>query len=239
MFKWSKEPTPNVSCLVGLVEGPIERGDYEKVLAFLKQNHPYIGGFSLLSPGGDVEEAMKIGRILRRYLISTGSSVRYHYENGERFEDEKPFLSNGQRELCRGEDCICASACALVWMGGIYRSGIIGLHRPRTEEIGFRLLSPANASVQYHKILDRMITYMKEMEAPQSIVEMTIATPSGDMRWVDAMEEMGLNESPSIAEWIAASCGLDDPANNPSKIVERFICGTNLKSSSRAQLSPP
>jgi hypothetical protein len=222
--------------------GPIERGDYEKVSAFLRLNHPYVGGFNLISTGGDIEEAMKIGRTLRRYLLSTVSSVRYHYENGERFEDEQPFLSDGVRDICRGETCICASACALIWIGGVNRLGMIGLHRQRTEEAGFRLLSPADASVLYHKVLDRMITYMEEMEAPQSIVDETIAAPSGDIRWVDVNEETSLYESPSIAEWIAASCGLEDPvqdARNPSRMIKQVICGYNLKLTSRARLDPP
>ena len=222
--------------------GPIERGDYEKVSAFLRLNHPYVGGFNLISTGGDIEEAMKIGRTLRRYLLSTVSSVRYHYENGERFEDEQPFLSDGVRDICRGETCICASACALIWIGGVNRLGMIGLHRQRTEEAGFRLLSPADASVLYHKVLDRMITYMEEMEAPQSIVDETIAAPSGDIRWVDVNEETSLYESPNIAEWIAASCGLEDPvqdARNPSRMIKQVICGYNLKLTSRARLDPP
>jgi hypothetical protein len=55
------------------LNGQISKGDYEKVATFFKAYHP--DQFVLNSPGGDVEEALKIGRLFRKYLISTLGST--------------------------------------------------------------------------------------------------------------------------------------------------------------------
>jgi hypothetical protein len=70
-FTSGRKPVPNVNCPAGLLNGQIVKGDYEKVVAFLRANHPFGETFHLISPGGDVHEALKIGRLFRRYLIST------------------------------------------------------------------------------------------------------------------------------------------------------------------------
>ena len=121
-----RKPIPNVTCPNGLVNGPIVKGDYEKVAAFIRANHPFESTFRLVSPGGDVHEALKIGRLFRRYLIATVAPTdRYlEYANREpRTTYGVPHLDSwpgsGSGDLCRGENCICASACALIWFGGI------------------------------------------------------------------------------------------------------------------------
>jgi hypothetical protein len=59
------------TCHSGFIFGPITKGDYQKVLALYRGSHPFLGEFALASPGGDVLEAIKIGRLFRKYLIST------------------------------------------------------------------------------------------------------------------------------------------------------------------------
>src|SRR5271167_2215859 len=61
--------SPN--CFRGYLNGQIRKGDYEEIAALLKDNHPRLGEFDLNSPGGDIDEAIKIGRLFRKYLIST------------------------------------------------------------------------------------------------------------------------------------------------------------------------
>lgn len=128
-------------CPSGVLTGPIVKGDYERVVTLLRANHPNLVQFYLISPGGDVDEALKIGRLFRKYLISTMAPQR---------------LPNGGTLTvfgCRGDCGSCASACALIWFGGVERNGSVGVHRPRTDDPTFASLSPANASIQYRKIL--------------------------------------------------------------------------------------
>src|SRR5262249_47078306 len=105
--------------------------------------------------------------------------------------------------------CICASACALIWFGAVTRQGTVGLHRPRIDDPMFRGLSPPDASTAYRRLLERIDAYLNEMEVPKSIIESMIATGSGDIRWVEDIDD-GLDHPPSIAEWIDASCGRSD-----------------------------
>ena|SRR5208337_2624625 len=101
------------------IEGEIEPGDALKLL----RTYEYCGQFttgiiSLFSRGGDVEEAMKIGRLIRRLRLST----------------QAPERSGSYKILASPADkanSICASACILVWVAGARRTGdLLILHRP-------------------------------------------------------------------------------------------------------------
>lgn len=57
------------SCQIGALRGEITKGDYSRVLDFYRLHHPFLRKFLLDSPGGNVREAIKIGRLFRKYLI--------------------------------------------------------------------------------------------------------------------------------------------------------------------------
>jgi hypothetical protein len=63
-------PVANVTCTTGYLSGQIFKGDYEKVATLLAANQPFLNVFALDSPGGDVDEALKIGRLLSLSLPS-------------------------------------------------------------------------------------------------------------------------------------------------------------------------
>jgi hypothetical protein len=188
-----KRPVTGVSCYEFLISGEITKGDYGKVATLYRANHPFISQVRLNSPGGDVEEAIKIGRILRRYLITAWAPITY---------------KGGQSlwKVCRGQSCLCASACALIWFGAIGRHGTVGLHRPHTDDQRFKSLSPVEASAVYRNRLSGVSSYMEEMEAPKRMIETMVATGSAEIEWVNG-ETDGLERPPSIAEWVDASCG--------------------------------
>ena len=74
--RWPSGVRPTKStCALGFIYGPITPGDYDKVRAFYRQNHPFLYGFSLASIGGNVMEAIKIGRFFREYLIQANAIV--------------------------------------------------------------------------------------------------------------------------------------------------------------------
>jgi hypothetical protein len=49
--------------------------------------------------------------------------------------------------------------------------------------------------------------YLTEMEVPRRFVEIMTDTSSKDMRWLSFEEAKSINDVPSIAEWIALTCG--------------------------------
>ena len=192
-----------MSCVTAVLRGTIVQGDDGRLVRFYKANHPFLGNFLLISPGGSVDAAINIGRIFRKYLIEAFAPVEV--SRGIR---ERPWMNaNGQIvNWCRGQECICASACALIWFGAVEREGEVGLHRPTTEDPAFRALSPADASNTYRKILGSVTTYLDEMEAPKPMIDAMVSTSSSEIRWVDS-DTSGLRRPPSIAEWEDASCG--------------------------------
>jgi hypothetical protein len=206
------------------LNGQISKGDYQKVVALLRAYQPLMAKFVLISPGGDVDEALKIGRLFRKYLILTEAPLR--------FSDGDTKVQMGFGKQCRGQNCgTCASACALIWFGGVDRGGTVGLHRPRIEDPEFKGLSPADASIVYRRVLARIAAYLDEMEVPKPIIESMIATGSGDIRWVDSFDDQ-LDRPPSIAEWVAASCG-------SGEYKDQFACELKLFDNHRERLAPP
>ncbi len=69
--RWPSGVRPTGStCSSGFIFGPIKPGDYEKVRALYRQNHPFLASFILASSGGDVVEA-----ISRPYLTSESAKA--------------------------------------------------------------------------------------------------------------------------------------------------------------------
>jgi hypothetical protein len=59
-------------CVRAMLRGTIVEGDYAKARAMVSKFG--VTSFELSSPGGDVDEAIKIGRLFRKHLITTTSS---------------------------------------------------------------------------------------------------------------------------------------------------------------------
>jgi hypothetical protein len=229
------------TCATGVILGPIENGDYEKVRAFYRLNHPFLEMFDLASPGGNVVEAIKIGRLFRKYLISVEAPVRI--PGGGDYFAGRP----GDEKECEIDDCLhrnCASACALIWFGGVDRYGSVGLHRPRTTDPYFRALDPNDGAATYRKVLDSIQAYMDEMEVPKPVIELMTATGSANIRWVTTHQDDDLARPPSLAEWEDATCGSfstdgHDRLQKNLMILARIPCKNELLSSRRDKLPLP
>ena len=102
------------------VEGDIVPGDAKKLLDFYMTYGVTTSPVHLRSKGGNVEEAMKMGAIIRRL----------------RLETEVPVWDTGRQpidavKVDHQENTICASACFLVYAGGASRFGnYVAMHRP-------------------------------------------------------------------------------------------------------------
>jgi hypothetical protein len=201
-------PFPNASQCVGLLKARIVEGDYEKVMTVLKAN-PRLSEFVLDSPGGNVDEALKIGRLFRRQLIGTES------------------------EQAKSLNHVCASSCAFIWFGGVGRVGTVGVHRIKSgDPVAFGAQAPSDASALYRRWTADVNAYLNEMEIPQSIIELTLNTSSNEISFVEA-EQDGLTRPPSIAEWEDATCG---PPPNDYGNVYYSSCIWRLLSSRRKRL---
>jgi hypothetical protein len=68
-FPSGRRPVLGTSCFTGVLRGTIVKGDDEKLVRFYRANHPFLASFLLISPGGNVDAAINIGRLFRKYLI--------------------------------------------------------------------------------------------------------------------------------------------------------------------------
>jgi hypothetical protein len=188
--------------------GTIEKGDYARFKQLLSENHRYMWAIHLVSSGGDAEEAIKIGRLLRKYLLQADAPAMDDDKGTEGIAFGYP--PSVERPLCRGAHCVCASACALIWFGAVQRTGDVGLHRPKITDPQFSALPADEASKRYKDVLKAVSLYLEEMEAPRAQIEAMAATGSSDVRWVITPTKGApgpLISSPSHIEWIDANCG--------------------------------
>lgn len=175
------------TCIV--IEGEIVAGDFDRFRSLVSRSSLPIS-VSIDSPGGDLVEAMKIGRLIRESFFSVSAP-----------SDQDSYGS-------------CYSACFLIWVSGIHRvggRGRLGVHRPRFDQEYFANLSAKEADAQYKRLLQELRAYMKTMDVPESIIERVFSISSGDLH-VLTNEEFFLlwgrdGYVPSISEWLYSKCG--------------------------------
>lgn len=140
-----------------LIDGPIERGDYEKFLKFitsdLDNTLAYQNKVYLNSPGGDVVEAIRISNLLK-----TSYSATFVAENGN-----------------------CYSSCFLIWAGGVIRSlgdEKIGIHRITLTQDEISVLTAEKTLLPIAKAVEE---YLLSVGIPRGIVDRMNETSSSDI----------------------------------------------------------
>lgn len=162
-----------------------------------------------------------MGWLVRKAMLITATP------NHDLGDDEGTMYSGDPLTLdkiCEGKRCHCASACVLIWAAGIERlGGVVGLHRPSLRSTSFANLPPERASGLYRLLIAEIDGYLTEMEVPRRFIELMTGTSSNDIRWLTIPESNSLEEVPSIAEWIAASCGV----NSVDASIRELLAGRN------------
>lgn len=170
------------------IKGEIVRGDYDRLQSLVQKRNAFPLNMRIASPGGDVVEAIRIGRLARKALLDVYPEI--------------------QR---------CNSACALIVFASAVNPDDdfgIGLHRPYYEKNYFAGLSFDQAQVK-HKALDQSVRdYLKEMDVPTAIIDKMMAVSSDEVFYLNRRryrEEQGVRP-PAVDEWLKARCG-SIPAN--------------------------
>lgn len=143
-----------------LVEGRFEPDeDMGRFIAAVAADRPDFVTFN--SPGGAIYPAMQLGRFIRAF--------------------ELPTLQIRSSE--------CASACALAFLGGIYRAaeaGSIGVHQSSFAPESTLDRDQAVSAVQ--TITADILAYMNEMGAGPGLMQLSLQYASGDMRYLSQSE---------------------------------------------------
>lgn len=200
-FKARGRGAPTGVCLAISIRGQIVEGDYDKFRSLLKNHHPFVRLLYITSPGGNVFEAIRIGHLVRRALLATWAPSR-GIRGG--------FLLAADLTLCDGPDCLCASACFLIWSAGVHRIGeFVGVHRPRVSDSHYGTLSATEAATLHARIMRDVSAYFEALGLPRRYFETMERTNSADMHWLtDAEIEADFQGYiPAIAEWLRGNCG--------------------------------
>jgi hypothetical protein len=221
-----------VTCFVGLasaaeitmdkwvtLEGQIEPGDYEKLRDFLVAERGYRPYHSahcseiyedgcpeqiyLASPGGDVAEAMKIGRLIRTlgWTTKAPSSTARQYEIKD-YQIQFPDTN-----------FMCASACFFIFVGGVYREELftyptLGIHRPYLSTEHLKELSGGQALAAATLTRATVEKYLKEMDVPTKYVDKMFSVPKDKILWIsdDDVDVDFKGFVPSLRDWADAKC---------------------------------
>ncbi|MHC2250001.1 COG3904 family protein [Bradyrhizobium elkanii] len=218
-----------------VLEGKIEAGDYDKLRSAYgekRTNQFYIGmplanEIYLASPGGDLAEAMKIGRFVRALKLHTvvpgGPYPVGHYE---KYSDaDRHQLINPKA------DYMCASACFFIFVAGITRTAEVdldprlGIHRPYLSDTDLRALTGDQAITSANRVKTTIENYLKEMNVPGKYVDLMFAVPKDKIRWLEKADVADLEGTiPELRDWLAAQC--DKRTDVEKAVWEKLMADT-------------
>jgi hypothetical protein len=148
------------------------------------------------SPGGDLLEAIKIGRLIRKLRFATFS----------------PSMLAGTPisvAKFRKENLVCSSSCFFILAAGVLRlGGIIGIHRPYLPKEHYQKIGAGDAIEVSKKIRIMLTDYLRDMGTPTSYVDRMYSIPKEKVEWLLKKETNNLFSGliPDIDEWVKARC---------------------------------
>lgn len=204
-----------------VLEGTIVLGDFDKFRNFLgtKSNFDKIsGGVFLASPGGNIAEAMKIGRLIRALRLSTDAPSGPPSGTPKFGESliRPTHLAEPKKNY------LCASACFFVYVSGIYRNlywaGRLGVHRPFRSESNEKTLSADESIILTWRVRDTVKIFLKEMDVPDKYIDLIYSVSPNELRWITQSEfDSDLQGFiPDLKGWVRAKC---DSQTNEEKIT--------------------
>ena len=160
------DPSSPDSSEVVVISGLIEPGDYDRLRDLAKRDAKLFHArtFVLASLGGDIEEAVRIGRLLRSMYASV-------------------FVSSKHGK--------CASACFFIYVAAIDRNATIpdlGIHRPYLNPKRYAQLSLEASEQKYRELSEVVRSYLVEHQVPSSIIERMFNLASSEIQWLDAVD---------------------------------------------------
>ncbi|MFZ1700274.1 MAG: hypothetical protein WBO10_02775 [Pyrinomonadaceae bacterium] len=163
--------------------GEIKTGDSERFRAFLRRDfEKYAKSMRLVrlsSDGGDILEALKIGKIVRAMYA------------------EITVLET------------CASACFLIYVSAVNRAsfGRVGIHRPYFEQTYFSALSASEAEARHSELAKLVDSFLYQNSVPRHIIEKMNRSSSKSIHWLTGTELEEVGRYPAwYEEFLLAKC---------------------------------
>ena len=148
-----------------LATGEIQLGDAEKLERFLAKLLPRKNiAVYLASTGGSLSEGIKLGLYFRERRIKT-------------------VVEGGN---------VCASACALAFLGGTSYNGHPWRSSSTTSKLGFHAFRSNSSNAlnmdETQSVVAEVLRYGKAVDAPIELLIANFATSSSDIYWVSDQE---------------------------------------------------
>lgn len=186
--------------------GPIVPGDFDRFKSALRRAPAGLATINLRSPGGNVMEAVQIGRLIRSLYLDTGAPL-----SPEAGPYAKHNCSTDHASVRRKGMCLCASACFLIWAGGMTPFGDhVYVHRISFDKEYYGSLTPAEADIKYEQGLRVVREYLSEMGVKEKYYEKLVKTPSNfssKLKFLEVASDFTWIGRPSLNEWMIARCG--------------------------------
>lgn len=172
-----------------LLRGEITPGDYDHLLSVI-WNDPgrFLGNrlIVLASPGGDIQEAMKIARLVK----SVYAKARVGPVTGG-----------------------CASSCFFIFASAAYHGAsarTIGIHRPYVHPRRLASLSPSQAEALQNDLFRQARSYLQELQISTNIIDTMFQRASSEVYWLSSaeLEQIG-RYPPWYEQFLIGRCGLD------------------------------
>ncbi len=153
-----------------------------------------------VSRGGDVDEALKMGIFIRRLRLETEVPTQL-----EGHSDIFSWVSSADKS-----NNICASACFLIYAGGVERHGnLLALHRPYFPRDTATKMSDLQYEAAEKHSMAQVRQYLKDMEGNDFVVDKMMSNSSQDAYHVALWETDKYHLSqivPSLEEAVLARC---------------------------------
>ncbi|MCB0342079.1 MAG: hypothetical protein H6626_13055 [Pseudobdellovibrionaceae bacterium] len=204
------------------IEGEIKKGDYQRFLAVVKKAGSSVREIYLYSPGGDAQEAMKIGRLMRKLRYSV---------NAPAFDVEGKRVCTPPPD--NPENCRCDSSCFLIYVGGAHRNAkLLGIHRIYIDHKFQKGLSGTDSSKFSKAIKADVSSYLKEMSVPTTYTDKLFSVPSTKIEYISQADlaRYFIGDIPEFQEWIIAQCEKEIKYNDEMMhIWKRVKAGVSSK----------
>jgi hypothetical protein len=224
-----------------IMTGNIEKGDYIKLRRYIDE-HAFTNSILLASLGGNVVEAIRIGRLMRKLKFET--KIPSLIPNLPKIIIPPPPISK--------ENFVCASACFFIFVAGVHRITItdfdddvpyLGVHRPFLTAEDLAALTANDAIESASQLRLFVETYLKDMDVPAKYVELIFSVPNEQIRWITGAEFHSdlAGYIPGLKEWIEVVCDRATLDRDPlvDKEVEEYIRNHPLGGTPPAKAEAP
>ena len=148
---------------------------------------------------GEIEynDVEKLDRYLSHLPKKKHTAIYFNSPGGNLFGGirlGKYFKKNGIKTVIQ-RDSMCASACALAFLGGTDRNGNKWMSSTTTSRLGFHAVSKGDGSKyadmdQTQLIIAEILKYGHYVDAPMEIFIKQFSTPSTNIYWFSTQEEL-------------------------------------------------